>query len=133
MREIEELFGQAEPEVARVCGSIVEFICKQPRLDRLHLTFSLLKDTAKPNNDKALMLALQYLCGASAQVLEMNFEFVDEEGDYHPISSSEIAEARESHVLGHPVTGELLSDFEDRVLVYFKATTSTGVASVCRG
>ncbi|WP_374483096.1 hypothetical protein [Zoogloea sp.] len=133
MREIEELFGPAEPEIARVCGSIIRFICSQPRPDRLHLTFSLLKDTTKPNSDRALMLAVQYLCGANAQVLEMNFEFVDEDGEYHPISSSEIAEARKSHVLGHPVTGELLSDFEDRVLVYFKPTTPARFAPECRG
>lgn len=132
-RDVEILFGQSEPEVVRVCLAIIEYIDKQTNPERLHLTYSLLQERTKPVDDESLMLALQYLAGARAKVLEMNFEFVDEDGDYHALTRKDVADAKARRSLPHPVTGQLLSDFEDHVLVYFKPTCSAVIAPKRQG
>lgn len=115
--------GASEPEVARICASIADMIAADQSDARLHLTFSLLKKQTQPQNDQALMAAVQFLVGAQADILEMCFEFVDENEQYYPLSTATVASAKRSGQLEHPDTGEVISDFASSILVYFQPTS----------
>lgn len=123
--KIKEVFGETEPNVARACDSIIDYVMCHKHPERLHLTFSLLKRETPATSDKDLMLAIQFLSGATARFLEMKFEFMDDDGEYYPLSANDIAQARKHHALGHPITGELMRDYDDRVLVYFEPNLSS--------
>lgn len=122
MREIDKTFGKSEPEIAHVCTKIVAYLSKQPVNRRLHLTYSILKKEAAPKTDTHLVAAIQYLTGATADLLEMEFEFLDESGEYHPLPKAVVALAEREKALEHPVTGELIQDYKSHVLVYFIPT-----------
>ncbi|MBM3114969.1 hypothetical protein [Jeongeupia naejangsanensis] len=121
-RAINLTFGDEQPEVAGACVAIVNFLTEQLNGRRLHLTMSLLMDVVKPGSEESLFIALNYLSGARFNLLEMCFEFVDENDEYHPLTKSEISEARKTKQLLHPVSGEIVRDFESSVLVYFSTT-----------
>lgn len=114
--------GDSEPEIARICTSIVNMIAAHHADTRLHLTFSLLKKQTRPQDDQALMAAVQFLVGAKADILEMCFEFVDKDEQYYPLSTATVAAANQSGMLEHPDTGEVISDFASSILVYFQPT-----------
>lgn len=122
MREIGSTFGISQPEVARICSAIVDYLSQQPTNRRLHLTYTLLKREAVPESDSELIAAIQYLTGAKADLLEMKYEFMDEEGDYHPLAKSVVASAQKQNSLQHPVTGEMVQDYQSSLLVYFTPT-----------
>ena len=68
------------------------------------------------------MSAVQFLIGAKADILEMQFEFVDDEGEYFPLSKAAIAHAQRTGELEHPYTGDMVADYGSSVLVYFVPT-----------
>lgn len=117
---IQRAFSEREPEVARICLAIVEYLRSQKSLDKLHLTLSLLNRVTSAQSAGSLVAAMQYLTGAQAQLLDVGFEFVDESGDYHFLTIQDIDLARQTKQLVRPDTGELLRDFESRVLIYYK-------------
>ncbi|WP_029051286.1 hypothetical protein [Ralstonia sp. 25mfcol4.1] len=121
MRDIKSL-GISQPEVARICAAIVIYL-EGGEFDRqLHLTYSIFKRLVSPRTDSDLLAAVQYLTGAKANLLEMRYEFLDEDGEYHPISRSVVSTAAKLNALEHPVSGELVQDYQASVLVYFTPT-----------
>lgn len=122
MNDIDRIFGQEQPEVARVCMAIVSFLVAQPPSKHLHLTYSSLKTAALPRSDSDLLAAIQFLTGAKAGMLQMKYEFVDEQGEYHPVSRSELAAAERGEGFWHPETGEAVNKYRDQILIYFTPT-----------
>lgn len=116
---IQRTFSAREPEVARVCVAIADYLRGQKSLDGLHLTLSLLQKLTLVTSPVHLVSALQYLTGAQLPLLNIGFEFVDESGEYHPLSLQDIAQARLTKKLLRPDTGDLISDFEANVFVYY--------------
>lgn len=118
-QEINDTLGSYKPEVARICLDLVGYLTSQPAAKELHLTYSLLKSQLKPSSDTELLLAIQYLSGDSAKVLDMKFEFADESGEFIPVDDLTVAEARNTNVFYHPLTGEPVPNFQSAILVYF--------------
>ena len=112
-------FGLREPEVARVCIAIADYLRMQKSFDDLHLTLSLLQQLTLASSPVHLVSALQYLTGAQFPLLSVGFEFIDENGEYYPLSLQDVAQARQTKKLLRPDTGDQISDFESSVLVYY--------------
>lgn len=119
--DIARTFG-SQPEVARICTSIVTFVAENAPKTPLHLTYSLLKKETSPHSDGDLIAAVQYLIGARAAVLKMAYEFLDEHGEFHKIDESTVASAVRGEGFFHPDTGEIVEDYESSLLVYFTPT-----------
>lgn len=106
------------PEVARICREISHFLARKRPEQRLHLTLSGLRNQTRPKVDEDLLVAIQYLTGAEADLLEANFEYV-EEGEYFPLSKAQMRGGLETISADLGVTFASAQDFESRVLIYF--------------
>ena len=122
--KIRETLGEYRPEVARICLELLEYVTSQPLDKNLHLTYSLLKSEGGAKSDSELLLALQYLSGDSARVLDMKFEFLDESGEYISVEDEIVAEARQSDIFYHPFTGQPVPDYQKSLVVYFARGTA---------
>lgn len=118
-QKISDTLGNYKPEVTRICLDLIGYLTSQPASKKLHLTYSLLKAQLKPSSDTELLLAIQYLSGDAVGVLEMKFEFADESGEFFPVDDVTVAEARNTNVFYHPLTGEPVPNFQSAILVYF--------------
>lgn len=63
--------------------------------------------------------AIQYLTGHDLHLLDLEFEFVDEEDQTFYFDARAIELARQEGALFHPETGGQIEDYEDRVFVTF--------------
>lgn len=115
------LFNE-RPEVARICMEIADYVLQGARKRDLHLTLSLLRRQTHPHSDTDLLIAVQYLTGADAELLEPNYAYVDNSGEQLPIATEQIAKgaAAAAEALGVEFTNE--EEFDSRVLVYFSPT-----------
>lgn len=118
---IDDALGNSKPGVATICHSILKYI-QENHQRRLHLTYGLLRRETGASTSTDLWQAITFLTGDRAHVLETNFEFVDEENEYHHLLKSDVAQARQKGVFYHPVTGEKVDRFEESILAYFTPT-----------
>lgn len=121
--EIRRLFS-GDAEVREACIAIAEFIASQPSNKTLHLTFSSLQHVSRAKSNRALLGAIQYLTGSRADLLDMKYEFADEDGEFHSVPDDVVAAAMTERKFFHPITGSILDNFEDSLLVYFDASSS---------
>lgn len=131
--EIDRIWRDTQPEVARICTHIAQYVVRQRADAHLHLTYSLLKTESSAIQDSDLMTAVQYLTGAGADLLEIQFEFADDNGDFFPLSKSDVAIANREGAFFHPETGDLVEDFASAVLVYFVPTDKARQLQRMRG
>lgn len=120
-QHVRRLFGE-RPEVARICEEIAHFVIDGASKRKLHLTLSLLRRHTHPSTDTDLLMAVQYLTGAEADLLEPNYAYLDESGEQLPIANDQIARgaAAAAASLGVSFTSE--EEFEAKVLMYFSPT-----------
>lgn len=107
--------------MASICHTILKYI-RVNHQRRLHLTYGLLRRETGAATSTELWEAIAFLTGDRAHVLETNFEFIDEENEYHDLLKSDVAQARQEGVFYHPVTGEKVERFEESILAYFTPT-----------
>lgn len=105
---------------SNICLDILDYLVKNADRNIKHITHSRLRDiVGQEYSDIDLLKAVQYLCGQSVHLLEIKFEFIDNEY-IHQLSKSEVKSAQENGGLVHPATGEYLMDFEDKIFIYFE-------------
>lgn len=108
---------------SEICASVLEYLLRTATQAVSHITYGSLKiviDEHKKHTDVEILKAIQYLCGERTNLLEMNFEFMENEDNIFPLSHSDMKDAQNEGGLVHPETGEIINDFEEKVLVYFK-------------
>lgn len=116
--ELEERW-QDDP-AAQVCLRIVNFIVNLPIGEQEFLTFRSLSHAAgKDGVDSELLKAVMILASSKIAALDARALLVDDDDTEHEIDPEELAEARRSGELVHPETGEIIVDFEDRVVPFF--------------
>ncbi|KAB8311175.1 hypothetical protein EH227_04735 [Rouxiella chamberiensis] len=70
------------------------------------------------NNEK-IYTAIQVLCNPRIDLLKLIYIFIDEDDNFHKLSIKEIIEAKNTHLMEHPVTGDLIADYENYVFPFF--------------
>lgn len=110
-----------------ICMAILDYLRNINTTDASHITYSLLQESIKKieraaNEDRDLWLAIQYLCGERVHLLEAKFELIDN-GVSFPISKTALKNAQKTGKLAHPENSELVSDFEDKVFIYFQPSS----------
>lgn len=115
-----EDWGESTPQF-RVCVKIFDYISSRDFKQLRHLTYGNLKRVI--GNEYSvldLLKATQYLCGDRTEILLANFEFYDDKDDnYLPIDFDDVKIAKRTGRLVHPRTGEYITNFEDKVFIYF--------------
>jgi hypothetical protein len=108
---------------SKICIAILEYLLRINNNSSFHITYgSLKKAVGIVLDDKDLLMAVQYLCGDRIHLLEAKFELIDNENSIG-ISNSELTIAKATGKLFHPENGELVSDFEDKVVMYFQPSS----------
>lgn len=105
--------------IPEICIAILNYLYHDSS-SLSYITYgSLRKVVGESYCDKDLLEAIQYLCGNRTHLLEAKFEIV--EPDNHiDIPDCELNKAYKTGQLLHPETGELISDFEEQVSMYFQ-------------
>jgi hypothetical protein len=119
---------------SRICMAILDYLLNNNTVDSSHITYNFLQESVKKSEqeageDRDLWLAIQYLCGERVHLLEAKFELIDN-GISFPISNSLLNDARKTGELVHPENSKLISDFEDKVFIYFQPSTLVQSTSV---
>lgn len=110
-----------EPQ-SQICTSILEYLLNGSFKKSWHITHAHLRSAVGNYDNAQILSAVQYLCGDRVNLLEMKFELIDETGIY-PLDNTEIKCAETTGGLTHPESGELISDFEDKVYIYFEPSS----------
>jgi hypothetical protein len=104
------------PAFIRACAHVISFIESKPLPELRHLTFGFLSLLIE--NHELVSSVIAYLAGDRARLLDMRFEFIDEDEIYN-ISPEEINEARMGGGFIHPTTGKSVENFEHYIYIYF--------------
>jgi hypothetical protein len=123
-----------EKPQSRICMAILDYLLNIKTADSSRITYSFLQESINKsekaaNEDQDLWLAIQYLCGERVHLLEAKFELIDN-GISFPISNSLLKSARKTGKLVHPESSKLISDFEDKVFMYFQPSSLVQNTSV---
>jgi hypothetical protein len=109
---------------SQICLAIFDYLLKNNHKSLSHITYgSLRKIAGVSNDDQNILMAIQYLCGDKTHLLEAKFELIDDEENYFDISNSELNKAHKTGQLLHPQTGELISNFKEKVFMYFQPSS----------
>jgi hypothetical protein len=82
---------------------------------------TLLRATGRENVDAEFLASVAILVSSTIHVLDAKAFFCDDDGEVH-VDTQELAEARQRGTLEHPTSGELIDDFEDRLILYFQSS-----------
>jgi hypothetical protein len=112
---------------SRICVAILDYLLDSNTTASAHITYGFLQESVKKSEqaaseDKDLWIAVQYLCGDRVHLLDARFELVDN-GISFPVSNSLLNDARKTGKLAHPKNSKLISDFEDKVFIYFQPSS----------
>ena len=109
----------AEP-ASRLCLIILDSIASfSPQQSRMFTfgNFCRMVGKAVPDND--LLTALNILVSSRVHALDARALFVDEHQTEHEVDLEELDAARQSGVLVHPISGEMISNYEAHVIPFF--------------
>lgn len=108
------------PPVLQLCLKLVEYVASLPPDQRQMLTYrTFVKASGKDQIDQELMAAITILSTSKIHAFNFHGLFVDENEDEYELSAADIASARASGEFVHPQTGELIPDFEERIIPFF--------------
>lgn len=82
----------------------------------------LLEAVGRRQVDQEFLAALAILVSSTVHVLDAKAFLYEEEGPEVHVDAKALAAARKQGSLEHPETGELIEDFEDRLIPYFESS-----------
>lgn len=104
---------------SEICVKLFNYLIQLPIDKQHHITFGSLKIViGNKYTNIDLLQCIQYLCGDRINLLDTNFELLEDE-EFFPLSKSEVSDAQRTGELVHPQTGEIIGDFEKKVFMYF--------------
>ena len=108
------------------CMAIVQFL-ETHTSDAAHLSYAFLIDIAKSADvvdRKKIIQAAEYLAGADIHLLDMKFEFIDDDDSVWPIpyEISEVNKFLQNEEFIHPITGLIDPEFKRKLFVFFAAS-----------
>jgi hypothetical protein len=125
MTSIAELKGEIEQQwgenpIAPLCVQIIDFMAHQPNDQLRMLTFlSFSNGIGLPAPTEAVVRAVFLLTSSSVHALDARLLFIDDHDQEYEIDKADIKEAEQEGGLIHPGSGEMIPDYEDKVLPYF--------------
>ena len=101
--------------------SVVDYAFKLVHITEIGIG-DVMEFTSNKYGEIDVLLSLQQLCLLKYPLLEVRYEFRENEETYYILSKSEIKEAEKTGYLTHPYTGDLLSMdiYRKNVYMFFK-------------
>jgi hypothetical protein len=87
-----------------------------------HISFSKLKMIVNKQanfNDSSILQAAKYLCGESVPLLDICFEYIDENDDPFPLNVDDAKLAIDTNEFSHPENGYLIKNCVDSIFMFF--------------
>jgi len=112
----------------RISLKILDYLTDNRAGNLCHITYgSLIKVVGNDYSGEQVIETIMYLCGDSTPILDINFEFIEND-DVYSISKSEVNAARKDKIFVHPKTGNTIINYEDYLYMYF--TPSSLIISI---
>lgn len=109
-----------EDPAGKLCVKLIEFMQKQPTHELEMLTFANIGSILERDPlDEHVIRAITILVSSSLHVLERHHIFIDEQEQEHEISKTEFKQIYKTGEYAHPVTGELIENWKEKVVPYF--------------
>jgi hypothetical protein len=119
LKEEVERSWPAEP-ATKLCTLIIDCIASfSPQQSRMFTFGNLCRMVGKSAPDNDLLTALNILVSSRVQALDARALFVDERQSEYEVDLEEINAARESGMLVHPRSGEMISNYQAYVVPFF--------------
>lgn len=116
----EELKARWGGEIGELCASILDFVASRPPDHLQMLTLRTLTHAAgKEKFDAKVLSAVTILSTSEFSFLDPHTLFIDDDDEQYEIPLTELAEARAAGSLVHPESGEIIRDFEEKIVPYF--------------
>jgi hypothetical protein len=124
LRSVSEDFEAGDP-VREACVNIVIFIAANAEKNLNYLTFGMLLNAAKLNQNQGETLhrAIAYLTGARAQVLDIGYEFILDDFEYE-LESDEVEMFLSTDTFYDPRTGQAVVECAHHIYVFFRPNWS---------
>mgnify|MGYP000281768178 CR=1 FL=1 len=113
-----ELDLRHKPELLVACQAVVRFLSEHRAEDLQQITFGLIGRVANLPLIETIPVA-EYLSSARGRIFDRRFMLIVDEEEFE-IPLEDVAEARLLNRLCHPDTGEVISNFEESLFVYFE-------------
>lgn len=123
LREIIETDWAERADIRAACLAVADYVHSAHELS--HLTFGKIRRIVSKQaridlSERDLVSLTAYLCRDDLNILQVGFEFLDEDDEVYPVSKAEISRAEQERSFPHPVTGNLIENFKDHVLIFFE-------------
>jgi len=106
------------PNVADACYRVLDWVCTQPEGARSHVSLQRLLKASAVDDLSELAPVIRYLTGARVPLFNVVYEFVEGD-DVERVDSDALYEAKHTGEFCHPLTGEVVPDYESKIVVYF--------------
>ncbi|OBQ21530.1 hypothetical protein [Anabaena sp. AL93] len=109
---------------SQICLELLDYLLRVAANRLVHITYGSLKQVINKNyTDSDILQAIQYLSCDRTNLLETNFELIENDENIYPLSKTEVSIAQNTGELIHPETGKLVPDFHEKVFMYFKPSS----------
>jgi hypothetical protein len=111
----------ADRPAGLLCIALLEYVLKDAGQSK-RLSFGLIHQIAAQSHitdESTIAQAIQYLIGHDLRLLEVQYEFIDDDDRVFSIDKDEQIEIDTTGKFYHPVSGEPDPDFDKKVFIYF--------------
>lgn len=125
LRQLKDEISEGWPDLAAADLSlrIIEFMAPLDEQELRMLTIPvLLRASGHSEVDRDFLTALAILAGSTVHVLDAKAILTDDSEEEFNLESDDLATARREGALAHPESGELIEDFEAKLIPYFQSS-----------
>jgi hypothetical protein len=117
-----------ETNFLRVAQSMFNYLVDMQNKEQDHIPYSrfkkiVVKESSDEEIDQKVFGAAQYFCGERTHLLNMKFEFIDENDNCWPIEVEQALHALESKYFIHPETGFEIEDASQSIFMFFSTSS----------
>lgn len=106
------------PNVAEACYRVLDWVRAQSEGARSHVSLQRLLLASAVDDLSQLAPVIRYLTGARVPLFNVVYELVEGD-DVERVDPDALYEAKHTGEFCHPVTGEVVPDYESKIVVYF--------------
>lgn len=115
----------SDDPAGELCLALVDFLRAQPEEHLRMLTYySIGRILEREPLDENVLRAVTILVSTKVHALERRFLFIDDEKQEYELDNEEIEEVQRTGNLVHPETGDVVEDFESKLVPFFVPSDS---------
>ncbi len=117
-------FVWGERPTGILCLALLDFIVGNVKSSRISYgQICQIGIEAQITSPEFIAQAIQYLTGHDLRLLDIRFEFIDDDDQIYPVDIATQIEAENTGEFFHPLSGELVPDYEEELFVFFSPSS----------